>query len=118
MRRQAAAVALVWLLMAACGPADVDYTQTAREQCIEGAYRDAGADGAVVDAVLDTRYYCRVTCADGWDTCRGGPACGQAIHTDENCNACGNRCEPGSTHCFHQTFGDLPGWLCVSSRTH
>jgi len=113
MRRQAAAVAMAGLLMAACGPADVDYTQTAREQCIEGAYRDAGADGAVVDAVLDTRLYCRVTCADGWGTCRGGPACGQVIHTDENCNACGDRCI-GSARCFHDTNNTPPAWICAS----
>jgi len=112
-------VAAVGLLMgAACGPADVDFVQAARESCIEGAYRDAGADGAVVDAVLDPRAYCRVTCADGWGTCNGGPACAQVIHTDENCNSCGDRCS-GSARCFHVPASSMlpDSWVCsVSSR--
>ena len=116
MSRQTAFVAMAGLLVA-CGPADVDYMQTARETCVSGAYRDAGADGAVVDAVLDERAYCRVTCADGWGTCSSGPACAQAIHTDTDCARCGDRCGEGQ-HCTHiPAMGSLAEvWTCLPAN--
>ena len=106
-------VAVLGLLCGACGPADVDYVQTAREQCAAGAYRDAGADGAVVAVVLDDRAYCRVTCADGWGTCSTGPACARVIHTDTDCARCGE-----GQHCTHiPATGSLAEvWTCLPAN--